>query len=690
MDIEKFLTNICGINLDLVRKIMQVVNTIEKINDTILKIIGIFLTVEWGMVPKDLLMAAAAVATQIAGEIVGNLMGRLSAAAASILNAILAPLVKLILVFPESLISLIRIPQDSAIEAAVAVRNYLIKSRSNLYVIYRIIAKWTGANHRFDYSKEMKQSMRYIELARNNLQPVIAGLDINQNDPDANAYFDEAQFARSMNFLKGAIASIDKFSDNSIVTRFAQAKKRKYDEIYSRSLKRLNKQKKQDLRDLTDTYYDKLNSSKTGANSNEPQTKLERLSQSSGTSANAIWYKEQKNIIDSRYKAKREAAKIKAEAEASISKDVYISAGAKATEEFRVDLDTALENASSFIKNMTHAYFFNKKSHIYTTSVYNYKSMISKLLSYVIDLIRKAGNASASAPASLLKQADEKMEIVETMFKETLESNDEENRFAMLTEITAGKQLLLFSKTMMTSGSTSEVVKIINANDQLLEADKKIDKLLEKITEIPDWKGRLNKWGVEVSFIQPGIPYSTIVPTAALLTVKLPPALFLGTAHKVKQTMHEYYNLNKDLLDHNIIVQNALNTYLVPKHPVVAALQKALRIANLLDMFCFGFDLKSIISNLFDSSKGLIKLKNCAKNAKNGDVSITDINKFQRMLNNSPEEVVITNPDTYTKAIDAYDEFISSQEETHQKIIELSAGGMGESPLDETPPILNA
>jgi len=690
MDKKDYLKGECGIALDIIAQRIALEKIKESVRDAITKIVEIFQNIKWSTIPKTLLATALAAAMQISADLASSLVGNASQAALAMIQAILAPLLKLILAFPESLMSLVRIPQDSAIAAVASEREYLNKAQNNLIIISGIIYKWSGADNRYDYTDQMQKVVNLLGVARKELSVVIQRLDVNYNSPqdEQSAYFDYNRFQGALSFLKAAIDTIDVGSSLKILDNIDKARKQKADELYRIEEQKIKKDKQDELKKLSDKYYEKAKSG-TGIDAGqEESTSFEKGIASAKGDAAAMWYKEQRDFIEAKYKGALSLARTRAEAKAAIDKSVYSMAGASFADEFQADLDLALENASKFTTNMYHAYLYNKKSQMYTLSVYNYKTMISNMLGFLIDLIRNMGNAAAKAPAKLLKKADEKMELVEMMFTETLESGDDENRFKMIAELSAGKQLLNFSKAMMVAGSTDELVKLINADELLLASDADMDKLLEQIKKIPDWKGQIDQWGTKLSLVQIGNPYATVVPKAAILALLLPPALFIRSGKKAKIKVREFNTILDSLFFHNSVVNSALNSYIVPKHPVVAGLEKALKAAGLLSIFAAGFGLKSLIANIVDMVGDYKDLRQCRDNAFEqgleagllpgyGSVTDVDIKKQKYSFTGSVEDIEVTDPDAKTKRHKKRVEFKAESDSTNNELRKVSNKGMG-------------
>lgn len=575
--------SVCSIYAEAYALYAQLLETIASIRKALSKSLKIKNAILYGTLSiadaavAELVASASAIAATVASQI----LTKAASVASTAIEALLAPILKILMSGPETIFALVNIPLEVALKAANNEKMYLSKAKSNFDMVISIFSKWTVEFGGGKYADKMSKALPHIKSAIDKCGRIIDQLDVSSADSlNASSYFNESVYNSMRNDISRAIeiTKSDPILVNSGVIE--ERIQNKADEESSAKILIINERAKEDKEAATKEYLAKKISFNIVPN----------------TSADAkaiAEYASRMKAIEAKRKIDIEAAKLNATKNAATDKDVYKGILNDVRDRFAYDMQLLLASMQSFIENVGNAYVQYKYSQSATYSTYTIRNLINVLISKMIELMRIAGNGAGEAVERSIWLAQELLIRVRDMFEKSLGKYYSTNEAISATELSSklalGNGVLIVADTTLAASVTQSLIDAINADEQLNVEQTKMNVLFKNIESIIDWDGRKAIWGVDPS-------ESTAAPYARLLTSSAGVLATMATVGlvpnpeaiaTVRGRLSENARVFRALIRHNAEVIAALSSYTPQSSPYVDELKRAIPPA-LMALFTIG------------------------------------------------------------------------------------------------------
>jgi hypothetical protein len=520
-----------------------------------------------------------------------------SGAINSLLEAILSQILSILLAFPNSIFSLVAIPLERAIETANKERYYLLKARKNIQYINSIIRKWAANIDGSYYYKQMLTSMPYITRVLTLIQQMLSELSVNwQNENSSNAMFDQSKYRELKALLRQAISITQ---SSSILDTNAQ---------FSKSIANaLNIQRQNHIISIEKKYQERKKQLDTAF--------MNRL-ESANAKGNTVKEHLQVSLInlDWANQTKQMQAEKKAEislAQADINYQQLLSTISmihkdNIQDSFAADMNLLGNYLSEFLDNITAAYKQNLQCQNFCGTVYNIRTLIQRLVKYILNLLRQTGNVSSLIATEALEGAEALVATAQNLFQQKIKDyQDQTNAFktssaVMSVGLTSGNILLETADATMNSVITDSLIKLINSDDVLAANNKEFNAFLKRMEKIPDWNNQNGSW---ITNLVGGVtlnPYIQLIANATELVTMIPILAFSGKSKASSLLIGITNSVDKEfkkVLRHNSIVTTVINSYTPYQSSECGNLKKLLNQIGLLDAFADGLNFSTVVDS---------------------------------------------------------------------------------------------
>lgn len=576
----------------------EIIEKYLKIRDAIRKILEIFAKIKYGianistLIGSELLAAVKSVASQLAQA----LLGQLSQAIAALLQAILKEILEFLMGYPKLVFSLVAIPHKSALDAARNERMSLARARGNMDVILAIVKKWGKKKvNKAQYYAQIVEAMPYLKRAIDSLNSVISGLEgvPDEEAGDLNSSFDEARYGMSRANLRKAISALEPSVRTGIAASLLQATDSSVQAYISKETDRINKEYVNRKRGV-----DSIFQSESQAAKNEIESSKAGMKWKKGIESLDMWRREQMII-----------AEINARKNTLTNGSMYKKIIGGVIEEFKFDMERIADELDEFADNVKKAYIFNKKCHLACSSIVKMKSIITKLISFIIVALQKTGNNAAGMLNKGLTRASSMMETAYDHLADIdirVKQREDVTASEMAIKVSTSHVLCVSSDALMSAIVVESLIDLINSDTLINESDDDYKRLLDNLRKVKDWNSSDKSWADK--FIGGDIsPYLSMVASARMLLLRLPMMAIGGSKRsqkKISEKIRELYGKYKSVRTHNIDVQNALLTYDAWQPPQITKLIKILSaLGRLGALFGAAMDLAALVKDMIDMAR---------------------------------------------------------------------------------------
>lgn len=563
---------ICSIYAEVYALYARLLTTIAEIRLALSRAIRIKNSVLYGTL--SVLDAATAelvaASTAVASAVTSQIMSKTSSVAATALEAVLAPLLKILMSGPETVFGLVALPLNKAIAANNNEQRYLSAAKSHLDTVIAIFSKWTVEFGGGKYANKMYQALPYIESAIRKCSDVIDKL----NRADylvLTAQFDEATY----NSMRGDIATaIEITKSDPVLFNTAALEERirvKADAEAAIQIAAIRSRYKSDRQDITDEYNA---SDRKAAATAEYMGKLKAL--------------------DAKRKVDIEVAQLNATKNAVLDKSIYSGLLTDIKDQFIFDMNQLGYSLRSFLTNLTQAYVQYKLSQSLTVTTYNIRALINKLISSMIKLLGSIGNGVSEGVERVLLLARSLLESTQNLYQQSLDKFNSTTQTisstSLATNLAAGHGMLMSADRALAASITDSLIDAINADEALTAEQTKMNLLFVNIEAIHDWDGEQNVWGTKGISQSAEPPYVRLIAATTGLLATMASVGMVPNDAAISAMRHRLSEVSKtfrSLIRHNAEVSSALNSYRPTPSPYIAELEKAIT-PEMMSIFLIG------------------------------------------------------------------------------------------------------
>jgi len=538
------------------------------------------------VVGAELLSAIESVAASVAQAA----LGALSKASAAILELIFSEILKILLGAPTAIFSLVAIPQTQAREACNKERMFLSKAKINFDAIFAIIIKWTQGQDSAPYYEQMKRAMPYITKSIDLISDMINMLE--GVSSDRNAVFDESKYRQVQINLHNAIRETKPYSTIDNILGIDAIIESDTAKIYSTLEKKINEDYGAARSKASKEYMNEVSSL--------PSNNIIKTAQMEVAKNK---YSTKLNVIAATRKLQLAKAQLEAKAKATFNASNYLKAVQGIGASFVFDMQQIGKNLEQLYHNILQAYANYKISQLLCNNVYNIRSFIQNIINELINLIRKGSNLAGDAVIQSLEVSGSIIEVVQEKFNDSIakvESSQPISAIQLSQMVFLGNQMLSAADANLDATITESLIKLINADDMLVDASGKFDDFIKNVENIPDWDGKKGVWAVDMLNSAPS-PYIKFI-TNITEMVSSVPAIALSKNQSEKNVLRTLM-INTDqtlrvVRRHNSVVTNVLYSYTPYMGSEIGNLMRFLSNAGMLQSFAMTMSIAQVAIKL--------------------------------------------------------------------------------------------
>jgi hypothetical protein len=540
----------------------------------------------------------------VSSDISENYIGPASKACKTLLSSIISKIISIILSAPNVLFSLVYIPLHQSRNYSESERTFLLKARSNLDIISRIVSKWSDTPTDNKYYLQMINAKDYINTALDLISEITSSMEAAKEDESITFAFNEDKFNSLQNNLNKAIEITSPSSDSETYENITVNLEKDKNRIYKDLSTPIEQKYKQDRENITNRYLDDMQSKEN--NTLAAKENLRRV------------YNVRLTAIDKERRYALLAAQDIALTRATAGGSNYRKALEDTGNSFNFDVVTLSSNLNGFNSNMHKAYDNYKKKQMMCNNVYNSKNMIRYLMNEMLSLI-KSKSKSSSKEALPIKEFNDswthigvcydKFYKLDTGAVDRFEKSDKNiSSIEMSLILSQGNYHLKKADSNLDSIIIDNIKKALDNKNMLVSRNNEYEKFLKDIYDIPDWDGSKGVWAVKVSFIP--APYIKAVADSAELVVKVPAYSISGNEKGKSNVNNLLLNVSKSiekLLNHNNSVNSVLYSYEPYTNTDFYDLLSLLEKSGLMETFANYMTVSSIITGIVEdiSARGL-------------------------------------------------------------------------------------
>ena len=604
---------LCSAYAEILAMKAALLTTIADIRAAVSKVVGTKNKLLYGLIVVDVAASEiVASATTFAATIAAQVLTNVTAFTASLIEAALAPLLKILLTGPEAVFSLVNLPLQKAIKANDTEAYYLSKAKAHFDLVVSIFSKWTSDLSGGKYANQMREALPYITDAIKQCAAVIGKLEADE-DLGVTAQFDEQKY----NAMRSNLTTAIEITEQSPLLLNKEALDRNIE------------------RAAENIYSDKVTAIMTRYRLDKKKLAIVFLD-GDQSPAKITVYSAALRSLDSKKKIDIDKAKMNATNEAILDGNTYAGILNNKGDEFLHDFDRLGYSLRKFGEYLSKAYVQYKGSQALTYSTYSIESLINTLIESMIKLMGKLGNGAGAAVQGPLRYAKELMSATEQMYFNALNKyyspEESVSSTALASKLSAGNGLLIIADSVLAASITQSMIDLINSDEALTAQRNNMNKLFENIENIPDWDGTLAVWGVDptkaVVAPYPSLISGTLAIISSLLTTGL--VADAGVLEANRKRITAVARVFRTLLRHNSDVNAALRIYAPPINPYIEEFLRAVP-PDILNLFIAG----PAAFNTIMLIKGLAKDK--------GDPNVLDMDGM-----NFADKCIVSYPDLFT------------------------------------------
>lgn len=490
--------------------------------------------------------------SKVTQQILLNTVGEgISDSVAFALESLLRPLIEIVMVVPAAIFSIVKIPRDKAVEHLEKEHQLLLKAKSALAIILHF-AKQIPSEKDIYYSK-MKSALPYLD----NIVKAINALLSHLNPENEIPYFDQTIYNNLMFNLsqayditltnKGLLVALDDASEV----------------IYEKEKTKIDNKYKKELDKLEKSYNNNRDEKNHVAKSEK--------------------YYLDKSILEQRKKAELQIAKTtsKYKGITALTKK-YVDNGtnlydvngetAKALNLFVFNSIMLYEALKDYKQAISDAYIEYTQYHVLCNTMYNYKDIMKKMFSWIVNNIGKPNPASTSATLTnnIINNLETSKATISTVaFSFDEAKPKEKNNYEKILD---GNNMIKYTQLKLNAQITQAVIDTINLNKKLIDSNQAYDKFIKRLHDITDFDGKKGVWAVELLS-------DTINPYSKLINIDF----------------QEAYNILNQLIGHNEEVYSVVYNYRPFNSEYVNRILKILNELGKLDLFATTLNVAEII-----------------------------------------------------------------------------------------------
>lgn len=592
----------CKIILTTQTNIIKILKRIREIRDKITSAIELKANLKFGgtglidAIGAEVLAAIGSVAASSAKA----MLGAVSGAASTVMEAIMSSILKILLANPTAIFSLISIPHSQAVEAVYKERTLLRQAYQNLRTILRIILKWGKGFGGTRFYNQITEALPYIKEALALSVSLLGELEGYDGDGDVpNARMDEGKYRRMQRNIAKAIeiTKPESVIDNQLqITKRVEESRERY---YQKKAIEINKKYDGQRNSLHSEYTKdmiRVNNSEDG------------LAQSIKLEAVRVEYAMKRKLIEAERKIELNTANAEAVARSLVDRNAYKKAIGGLVGSFNDDIQTLGYNLKEFVENISDAFAAHKRSQNLCHSMYRIRTLITNLINEMIDILRRAGNATAEVAIEALENAQAFLILTHEDFTSAVDRFESTSESISSIELSSlvikGNGLLNSADAIMSSTITDSLIDLINSDDVLQVANDRFEKFYKELEGISDWDGK-STGGVTLWATDPisaaMSPYPQIIADSITILTKIP-VLALSSnreeQQKILTIMRDVTRTFRTLFTHNDEVKNVLTSYQPYMSSEGGNLLRILSNAGLVDEFATTLSIASVAANI--------------------------------------------------------------------------------------------
>jgi len=606
---------VCRVYVAGMSTLLDLFKTIEKVSESVKKISKAKSFIKYGIL-DSIGAELVSLITRASSQIGQSALGSVSKYSASILSAILDPILQILLTAPTAVFSLVAIPHEIALESVANEQRLLMRMHANIRMIFDIITKWANTTPRGEYYEQMKAALPFIRGALRLINDIIVDLTANSRNGN-NASINEQKYSQLQSAIKTAI---DITLPKSLIdeqAKFIEYLEEKKAKIYSIKAEKINKKYSKKLADLSIDYTQSiakgrgtLDRGAKGDNNQYPSSfdeikeGVSNIPESFDSAViNSIYQINIRNLNRSKTR-ELEGAKLDAEREvlkSTFNMKLLESYKDRTSSQFSYEIKKLGDYLSDLSISSVKAFAYYKESQQLCNNIYNFKSLIGLLITEVIKLLRGFGNMSALSIMPAFKAARTFLTCSEEIYKESVDDYEQADKEVTGSELSIslaqGHVSLIFADQVLASTVTKELMALINSDEVLTDISREYDDFLERLKRIKDWDGRTGVWAVDIANSSIS-PYIQMIADTSRALLKVP-ILSFSTKDSDKSKMNAlingiYGSINK-LRRHNYEVESVLDSYSPYMSSEGGNLKKILSQCGLLRVFAIGMSVASLV-----------------------------------------------------------------------------------------------
>jgi hypothetical protein len=594
----------------------KIIKLYTDIKDTITKAVKLLLSILYGTINiADIMGAELVTAIGVAASAIADtVLKSVSGATNALLEAVLSQILEILLAFPDAIYSLVAIPLEKAVEACTNERRYLEKARNDIYAVTSILNRWITNVNGYHFYQQIIDALPYIQKALQLIQQMISELDVtSQNTDSGNAVFDQGKYDQVRNLIRQAIKITQPIPTFAPTQQFTAS-----------IVNKLNNQKKEEIAIIENKYRDKRKAldisftkriAETNAKANNLKEALviEKL--------NLEWAMQIKKLNSDK---QLEISTVEASIDFTslVSVNALQNLGTSIYDSFTSDMNLVGNYLYDFAQNIRDAYTQNISCQTLCATVYNSRDLISRLIKYMIALLRTTGNASAQLAITALEGSEASIATAKTMFEKKVEDYNgnysglnkkvQASSSAMATTVSVGNILLQTADATLTGLITDSLVQLINADDVLAADNVNFDAFILRLKKIPDWDQKTDSWVLDITGAVSINPYIQLIADITSTIVLLPVLAISKQPEDQQQLTGMMSNVNHSfnkILVHNGAVLEVITSYIPYQSSACGLLKRLLSRLGLLDTFAISLSVSSVINALITTTafnKGLM------------------------------------------------------------------------------------
>ena len=567
------------------------------------------------------LLKAATTAVKLIGT---GFADTISSSSAAALEAIMLPILKILLSGKDAIFSLLYLPHSQAIKYCENERRELNLAEIDFTMITNILLKWTQSKtattpNGVEYYRAMRRAMPYIDRVINDCDALVANLEALDTEIP---YFDKGLYKDLQINLKTAIDLTNAFTNSSIVNDMDTVFKRNADSIYKRRAVVIES-KYAKLRDAASAEYQ--HNILTSNSADAPKALQLAAKKTAQLSYNVTLDK-----LAIEKKLELSMARLNSTVSAYLNLDNYTKGWNKILEQFAFDMKLIAIHLESLQRRLVNAYAANIASQTMSNAMYNMESLIKNLVGDVIEFLNNSQSldTTRNTTINIINQAESLVMTVQALYQKATDDYVKQGSAAgasgISSKLSNGNAVLSLADGYLNATITDSLIGILNMQKIITDSNGAFDSFIRMLVAIPDWDGKRGTWAVANVVEGTALsPYIGLTNDMVYLIGYIPIIAFTPgpAAQKITIKMHGVARVINTLKNHNSYVLQVLNSYNPPRTNDLMNLIAGLsRLGMSMSLFAANLSLLDIVAsvkNIQPDPRGMDQQKlseyNCRK-----------------------------------------------------------------------------